>query len=78
MRDPLYVDIIMDVLSERGYIVSVDCRQFTVPIKVVPGTWEILASERTLHLFDVRFTANQIRGVYDDIKSGTPANKIPG
>jgi adenylate kinase len=69
IKDPMYIDILMDILSERGYIVSVDSRSVSIPVKVDLATGEIMTHEQTTYLFDVRFTQHQIRGIFEGDKN---------
>lgn len=60
------VDIIMDILSERGYTVSVDSVTQCTPVRVNRETWQIENAEKTVYQFEVCAPSHQIRGVFDD------------
>lgn len=64
LNDPELVDIILDVLSERGYRASVDCRLIDVPRRVNRETFEIELERTTSYIFDVRFPRHLIRGIF--------------
>ena len=58
------VDMIVDVLSERGYRVSVDCMTTKTPSKMNLVTGDIVCSTESSHLFQIRFPEIQIRGIF--------------
>jgi hypothetical protein len=55
----------MDVLSERGYRVSVDPRVFSKPVRVNPETWEIQSEQTVRYIFSIQFPQHSLRGVYN-------------
>ncbi|CAG8691801.1 14878_t:CDS:2, partial [Acaulospora morrowiae] len=55
------VDMIMDVLSERGYHVMFDDRVRETPVKVNPETWDIILEKRHNYMFSVRFPKHIIQ-----------------
>ena len=54
----------MDILSERGYRISVDKRSFSIPIRVDPQTFMVLSEKRNIYVFDIRFPRHLIREVF--------------
>ncbi|CAG8480846.1 14948_t:CDS:10 [Gigaspora rosea] len=55
------VNMIMDVLSERGYHVMFDDRVRETPVRVNPDTWEIILEKRHDYMFSVRFPKHIIQ-----------------
>ncbi|CAG8464292.1 6280_t:CDS:10 [Funneliformis mosseae] len=55
------VDMIMDVLSERGYHVMFDDRVRQTPVRINPDTWEIILEKRHNYMFSVRFPKHIIQ-----------------
>ncbi|KAI3653912.1 hypothetical protein MP228_001859 [Amoeboaphelidium protococcarum] len=72
------VDMMMDILSERGYHVTVDKRIINVPVKVHRDTFEIISQRNPVYVFKVRFAQHGIRGVFsaDDPKEYTNTLKV--
>jgi hypothetical protein len=64
----------MDILSERGYSVSVDSRRWVIPVRVNPKTWEIDLERNLVYLFEVRSPQHQIRGVFEESNPGRLLN----
>lgn len=78
LEDDMVIDMVMDVLSERGFTVSFDCRKTFVPVRVIPETWDIISETRSAYAFDIRFPKNQIRGtsIESDIALRDLANDV--
>jgi len=55
------VDMIMDVLSERGYHVMFDDRVQEIPARINPDTWEIILERRHDYMFSIRFPKHIIQ-----------------
>ncbi len=55
------LDILMDILIERGYQVSIDSTTTHMPEKINPNTHAIYCSEIKSHRIEVKFAACQIR-----------------
>ncbi len=55
------LDILMDILIERGYQVAIDSTTIHIPEKVNPKTNSIHCTEILSHKIEVKFTACQIR-----------------
>ncbi|RGB39379.1 hypothetical protein C1646_664641 [Rhizophagus diaphanus] len=55
------VDMIMDVLSERGYHVMFDVRVQEIPARINPETWEIILEKRHDYMFSLRFPKHIIQ-----------------
>ena len=78
LPDPILIDIIMDVLSERGFTVSVDRRTWTVPVKINPDTWDIISETRGVYMFEVRSPQQQIRGVLEGLNVRSLVGDVAG
>lgn len=78
LENPILIDIIMDVLSERGFAVSVDRRSWTVPVKVNPDTWDIISETRGVFMFEVRSPQLQIRGVFEGLNVRSLVGDVAG
>jgi len=53
--DTRVVDMILDVLSERGYHCRYDCKRTMVPIEVDRKTMRIITEERVEHMFYLKY-----------------------
>lgn len=61
------VDILIDILSERGYRVSCDPRTINIPVRVDPHTHAIEVASKTIYVFHVNFPRHDIRGVFGHV-----------
>ena len=60
------VDIVMDILSERGYRISAEYRAYQTPVRVCPDSWSIITEQKSLWIFGIRFPRHLIRGSFMD------------
>lgn len=60
---PQLLDMIMDILSERGYQVHVDTQSYEVPRRTAVGTWTFICETVVTHKFLVRFKEHHLRAV---------------
>jgi adenylate kinase len=72
LTEQIYVDMIMDILSERGYHVSVDTQTTEIPKKINLESGQILTESVVLHIFTIRFKEIQIRGVFGNLDDSSP------
>ncbi|KAA8492773.1 adenylate kinase [Porphyridium purpureum] len=59
--DQLFIDMVLDVLSERGYMCHHDRKLSYTPTSIDRTTLRILTEERVEHLFYVKFPAVALR-----------------
>jgi adenylate kinase len=59
--DPLALQMLLDVFSERGYHTSIDIRKLDIPSRVNLNTGEIQLSTKRIYSFRVRFAGSEIR-----------------
>jgi adenylate kinase len=59
--DPVALRIMIDVLSERGFHVSVDIHRMDVPERVNPETWEIICRTKKVYRIEIRYQTSDIR-----------------
>lgn len=50
LSDPKIVEVVISILSERGYAVTMDERVHETPKRVDPKTWEIIL-ERYVYVY---------------------------
>ncbi|NRA39288.1 MAG: nucleoside monophosphate kinase, partial [Planctomycetes bacterium] len=55
------LDMLVDVLNERGYSVTTDRIEETVPVRIDAETQAIITATRHIYLLDIQFHANHIR-----------------
>jgi adenylate kinase len=60
-HDPLALQILLDIFSERGYHTSIDIRKVDSPCRVDLETGEIKYSSKRIYSFRVRFEGSEIR-----------------
>lgn len=60
-HDPLALQILLDIFSERGYHTSIDIRKKDMPTKVDLKTGEIELNTKRIYTFRVRFSGSEIR-----------------
>lgn len=61
LENPLFVDMILDILSERGFHVNVDIKTIERPTKVDKETLEIQMQKHTFWHFQVAFQKKYLR-----------------
>lgn len=61
LDDPMALRIMIDVLSERGFHVSVDIHKTDVPERVDPETWEIVSRTKKIFRIEIRYQHSDIR-----------------
>lgn len=61
LEQPLAVDMIVDILTERGYFPTADIIEQHVPIRFDPETHSIINATRKIWLFEIRFPTTHIR-----------------
>ncbi len=61
LHKEMAIDMVMDVLTERGYSVTAECREQVVPMRIDPETHNIINKTRRISFFEVRFHAPSIR-----------------
>ncbi|MBC9889436.1 MAG: AAA family ATPase [Opitutae bacterium] len=60
-HDPLALQILLDVFSERGYHTTIDVRKVEVPERVDLKTGAILLAVKRIYKFQVRYAGSEIR-----------------
>jgi adenylate kinase len=60
-HNPLALQILLDIFSERGYHTSIDIKKKNIPSKVNLKTGEIELLKRRIYSFRVRFEGSEIR-----------------
>jgi adenylate kinase len=61
LDDPLALRMMIDVLSERGFLATVDLHRVEVPERINPETWEITCRTKKVYRIDVRYPPSDIR-----------------
>ena len=59
--NPVALRMVIDVLSERGFHVTVDIHRVDVPERINPETWEILCRTKKVYRIEVRYPPSDIR-----------------
>ena len=59
----LVVDMVIDILTERGYLTTVESIEREVPLRVDQATGAIICATRSFKLFEIGFHAPQIRRI---------------
>lgn len=60
-HDPLALQILLDIFSERGYHTTIDIKKKNIPSKVDLNTGEIQLLSKRIYSFRVRFEGSEIR-----------------
>lgn len=60
-NDPLALNMVLDVLTERGYHVILDYERKLIPTKLDPTTYEIICTPKRLFHFEIQFSRPKIR-----------------
>ena len=55
------IDMVIDILTERGYFPTADCIEHHVPVRLDPETNAIINAVHRVWLFDIRFPSLHIR-----------------
>lgn len=58
---PMLIDIVLDILSERGYHVFFDSKDLETPESIDPQTYRIKVSRKKIYFFHVEFQRHHIR-----------------
>jgi adenylate kinase len=61
-EDPFALAMLIDVLSERGFHVTVDVTRVCVPVRIDLQSGEIFSEKQKVFRFSVRFRSAQVRG----------------
>jgi adenylate kinase len=61
LDDPVALRMMIDVLSERGFHVTVDLHRVDVPERVNPETWEIICRTKKVYRIEIRYPPSDIR-----------------
>ncbi|KAF8953755.1 hypothetical protein BGZ52_003594 [Haplosporangium bisporale] len=61
LSDPKIVEVVISILSERGYAVTMDERVHETPKRVDPKTWEIILERTHVYALNVRFPQHHIQ-----------------
>ncbi|WP_439624593.1 nucleoside monophosphate kinase [Gemmata sp.] len=61
LDDPIALRMVIDVLSERGFLATVDLHRVEVPERINPETWEITCRTKKVYRIDVRYPPSDIR-----------------
>ncbi|KAG0231588.1 hypothetical protein BGW42_008739 [Actinomortierella wolfii] len=61
LRDPKMAEVVLSILSERGYAVTMDERIHETPKRIDPKTWEIILDRQHVFALNVRFPQSQIQ-----------------
>lgn len=59
--DPLALKMMIDIFSERGFHTTVDIHKMDVPVRVNPGTWEIVCRTKKVYRIEVNYQPCEIR-----------------
>jgi len=60
-HDPVALAMLIDVLSERGFHVTVDITRVCVPVRIDLPSGEIFSEKQKVYRFSVRFKSAQVR-----------------
>ncbi|KAF9425658.1 hypothetical protein BGZ94_007351 [Podila epigama] len=61
LSDPKIAEVVISILSERGYAVTMDERVHETPKRVDPKTWEIILERTYVYALNVRFPQHHIQ-----------------
>jgi adenylate kinase len=61
LDDPVALRLMIDVLSERGFHVTVDLHRVDVPERVNPETWQIVCRTKKVYRIEIRYPPSDIR-----------------
>ncbi|KAF9116810.1 hypothetical protein BGX27_010427 [Mortierella sp. AM989] len=61
LSDPKIAEVVISILSERGYAVTMDERVHETPKRVDPETWEIILERTHVYALNVRFPQHHIQ-----------------
>jgi adenylate kinase len=61
-QDPVALAMLIDVLSERGFHVTVDVTRVCVPVHIDLQSGKIFSEEKKVFRFSIRFRSAQVRG----------------
>ncbi|KAF9435697.1 hypothetical protein BGZ76_005717 [Entomortierella beljakovae] len=61
LADPKIAEVVISILSERGYAVTMDDRIHETPKRVDPETWEIILERTHVYALNVRFPQHHIQ-----------------
>lgn len=61
LDEPLAVDMLVNILTERGYLPTVDVIEQHVPIRFDPKTHAVINATRRIWMFDIQFPTAHIR-----------------
>ncbi|KAG0348214.1 hypothetical protein BG004_005691 [Podila humilis] len=61
LSDPKIVEVVISILSERGYAVTMDERIHETPKRVDPKTWDIILERTHVYALNVRFPQHHIQ-----------------
>jgi adenylate kinase len=61
LDDPLALRMVIDVLWERGFHVTVDIHRIEIPARINPDTWEIVCRMKKVYRIEVRYPPSDIR-----------------
>ncbi len=61
LDEPVALKMVIDVLSERGFHVTVDIHRVDVPERVDPETWAIVCRTKKVYRIEIRYPPSDIR-----------------
>ena len=61
LEKEMAIDMVVDILTERGYSITAECKEQIVPMRIDPETHSIINTTRQIWVFLVRFHAPSIR-----------------
>ncbi|KAF9191645.1 hypothetical protein BGZ50_009275 [Haplosporangium sp. Z 11] len=61
LSDPKIVEVVISILSERGYAITMDERIHETPKRVDPKTWEIILERTHVYALNIRFPQHHIQ-----------------
>ena len=61
LDDPLALRMVIDVLWERGFHVTVDIHRIEIPARINPDTWEIICRMKKVYRIEVWYPPSVIR-----------------
>jgi adenylate kinase len=61
LEQPAAVDMVVDILTERGYFPTADIIEQHIPIRIDPETFSVIHATRKIWLFEIAFPTAHIR-----------------
>jgi len=61
LDSPKALEMMIDVMSERGFHTTVDIHKMDVPVRINPETWEITCRTKKVYRIEIQYQASDIR-----------------